>query len=65
MKKQSNFKNYKAALFNKLTYTHQMNMLRSMHHKIYGLTINKTTLSPLDTKRYTAPDGITTYAYGY
>ena len=42
-----------------------MNMLRSVHHKIYGLTINKTTLSPLDTKRYTAPDGITTYAYGY
>ena len=65
IKKQINFENYKDALFNKQTYTHQMNMLRSVHHKIYGLTINKTTLSPLDTKRYTAPDGITTYAYGY
>ena len=65
IKKQINFENYKDALFNKQTYTHQMNMLRSVHHKIYGLTINKTTLSPLDTKRYTAPDGITTYAYEY
>ena len=65
IKKQINFENYKDALFNKQTYTHQMNMLRSMHHKIYGLTINKTTLSPLGTKRYTAPDGITTYAYWY
>ena len=55
IKKQINFENYKDALFNKQTYTHQMNILRSVHHKIYGLTINKTTLSPLDTKRYTAP----------
>jgi hypothetical protein len=65
IKKQINFDNYKDALFNKKSYTHDMNMLRSMRHKIYGLTMNKTTLSPLDTKRYIAPDGITTYAYGY
>ena len=45
--------------------THTMNMGRSMHHNIYGLTVNKTRLSPLDTKRYIAPDGITTYAYGF
>ena len=65
IKKQMNFENYKDALFNKQKYTHTMNMLRSMHHNIYGLTVNKTTLSPLDTKRYTNPDGITTNAYGY
>ena len=65
IKKQINFENYKDALFNKQKYTHSMNMLRSMQHNIYGLKINKTTLSPLDTKRYIAPDGITTYAYGY
>ena len=63
-RKQINFENYKDALFNKQTYTYQMNMLRSMYYKIYGLTRNKTTVSPLDTKRYTT-DGITTYAYGY
>ena len=65
IKKQINFENYKDALFKKQTYTHKMNMLRSKQHNIYGLTVNKTTLSPLDTKRYTAPDGITTYADGY
>ena len=37
----------------------------SMHHNIYGLTVNKTTLSPLDTKRYIAPDGVMTYAWLY
>ena len=63
--KQINFANYKDALFNQKTYSHEMNMLRSQKHQIYGLTINKTTLSPLDTKRWTAPDGITTYAFGY
>ena len=65
IKKQMNFENYKDALFNKQKYTHTMNMLRSIHYNIYGLTVNKTTLSPLDTKRYTNPDGITTNAYGY
>ena len=42
-----------------------MNMLRSIKHNIYGLKVNKITLSPLDTKRYIASDGITTYAYGF
>ena len=65
IKKQINFENYRDALFNKKKYTHSMNMLRSMQHNIYGLKVNKTTLSPLDTKRYITPDGITTYAYGY
>ena len=63
--KQNNFSNYKDALFNQKTYSHEMNMLRSQKHQIYGLTINKTTVSPLDTKRWIAPDGITTYAFGY
>ena len=65
IKKQINFENYKDTLSNKQKYTHKMNKLRSKHHNIYGLTENKTTLSPLDTKRYIAPDGIMTYAYGY
>ena len=63
--KQISFEDYKDALFNQKTYSHEMNMLRSQKHQIYGLTINKTTLSPLDTKRWIAPDGITTYAFGY
>ena len=60
--KQILFDDYKEALFDKKKYTHSMNMQRSIHHNIDGLTVNKTTLSPLDAKRYTAPDGFTTYA---
>ena len=60
-----NYENFKDSLFNKKTYEHSMNMIRSIHHIIHGLTVNKITLSPLDTKKYTAVDGIMTYAYGY
>ena len=37
--KQINFENYKDALFNHKTNSHEMNMLRSQKHQIYGLTI--------------------------
>ena len=63
--KQIKFANYKDALFNQKTYSHEMNMLRSQKVQIYGLTINKTTLSPLDTKRWIATNGITTYEFVY
>ena len=49
----------------KKQYSHNMNLLRSLNHNIYGITLNKTTLTPLDTKRYIDNDGITTYAYRY
>ena len=65
IKKQISFENYKDALFNKKQYNHKMNMLRSQKHQIYGISVNKTTLSPLDTKRYISADGIKTYAFGY
>ena len=65
LKKQINFENYKDTLFNKTKSEHSMNMLRSVKHNIYGLTVKKATLSQLDTKRYIAPDDITTYAFGY
>ena len=42
-----------------------MNLPRSLNHNIYGITVDKTTLTSLDTKRYIDNDGITTYAYGY
>ena len=42
-----------------------MNMLRSVNHQIYGLHLNKTTLSPFDTKRWIKADGIHTLAYGH
>ena len=42
-----------------------MNMLRSERHKIYGLHVNKITLSPFDSKRWITNDGIHTLAYGH
>ena len=42
-----------------------MNLLRTLNHNIYRITVDKTTLTPLDTKRYIDHDGVTTYAYGY
>ena len=60
------FENNWDALFikQKYTQTHTMNMLHSVHHNIYGITVNKTTLSPLGTKRYITSGGITPCAYG-
>lgn len=62
--KHLNFACYQNTLFNKQTYMHKMNMLRSYLHRVYNMTLNKVTLSPLDTKRYTE-DGITTRAFGF
>ena len=56
---------YKQALFSGKTLKHEMNLIRSVDHQLYTLRMNKTSLSPLDTKRWIDEDGITTYAYGY
>jgi hypothetical protein len=40
-----------------------MNALRREGHHIYGLYINKVSLSPIDTKRWIADDGIHTLAH--
>ena len=42
-----------------------MNILRSEGHEIYGMHINKISLSPFDSKRWIADDGVNTKAYGY
>ena len=63
--KEINHQNYKDSLFNKKTFKHGMNMLRSEGHKIYGLHVNKITLSPFDSKRWITNDGIHTLAYGH
>jgi hypothetical protein len=65
VKKQMRHENYKESLFNNKIFRHNMNMLRSDHHQIYGVQLNKISLSPLDTKRWIADDGISTLAYGH
>ena len=65
VKNQITHENYLDCLFEGKTFKHQMNMLRSYNHQIYGINVNKTSLSPLDTKRWIFDDGINTLAFGH
>ena len=60
-----NHENYKEALFGKKQFWHGMNILRSQKHSIFGMNVNKISLSPFDSKRWIEEDGINTKAYGY
>ena len=42
-----------------------MNILRSEGHEIYGMRVDKVSLSAFDTKRWIAEDGVHTLAYGH
>ena len=65
VKKQIKHEQYKQVLFSKEQLWHGMNILRSEGHEIYGMHINKISLSPFDSKRWIADDGVNTKAYGY
>ena len=62
VKKQIMHEQYKETLFGKKQLWHGMNMLRSEGHEIYGMHINKISLSPFDSKRRIAEEGIHTHA---
>ena len=64
-KKEITHQDYKNALFDAKTYKHGMSMLRSEGHAVYGLRLNKTALSPFDSKRRITSDGVHTLAYGH
>ena len=42
---------YKESLFGRKQYMHKMKILRSEGHEMYGMCMNKTSISPFDTKR--------------
>ena len=65
VKKQIMHEQYKKTLFDTEQLWHGMNILRSEGHEIYGMHQNKISLSPFDSKRWMAEDGIHTHAYGY
>ena len=65
VKKQIVHENYKEALFDQTVFRHGMNTLRSMNHQLYGLHVNKFSLSPFDSKRWIDDDGIHTLAFGH
>ena len=55
----------KETLFGTKQLWHGMNILRSAGHEIHGMHVNKISLSPFDSKRWIADDGIHTNAYRY
>ena len=65
VKKHIRHKQYKEALFEKQTFRHGMDVLRSERHSIYGQHLNKVSLSPFDSKRWIAKNRVDTLAYGH
>ena len=56
---------YKETLDKSQQIRSSMNVIRSMKHQIYTLTINKISLSPYDDKRYLRKNGIRSYSHGH
>ena len=65
IEKEITHEHYKEALFERRQFMHKMKILRSEGHEMYGMCMNKISLSPFDTKRWIADDGIQTLAYGH
>ena len=65
VKKHIRHEQYKEALFERRTFRHGMEVLRSERHRIYGQHLNKVSLSPFDSKRWIADNGVDTLAYGH
>ena len=57
MKKHIRHEQYKEDLFEKQTFQHGMDVLRSEQHHIYGQRLNKVSLSPF-SKRWIAENGV-------
>ena len=65
VKKHIRHNQYREALFEKTTFHHDMNVLRSERHHIYGQRLYKVSLSPFDSKRWIAENGVETLDYGH
>ncbi|MEW8688589.1 MAG: hypothetical protein AB2556_22475 [Candidatus Thiodiazotropha sp.] len=57
VKKHIRHEQFKEALFEKETFRHGMDVLRSERHRIYGQYLNKVSLSPFGYKRWIAGNG--------
>ena len=65
LRKSITHDDYRSCLFEKEVFHRDMPGLRSHAHTIYGATVHKVALAPLDTKRYILDDGISTLAFGH
>ena len=63
--KEITHEHYKEALFGRKQFMHKMKILQSEGHEMYGMCMNKISISPFDTKRWIADDGVNTLAYGH
>ena len=64
-KKRLRHTHYRECLMNeKVTFT-EMKQIRSFHHQLYSVSLNKIGLSPYDDKRYVLNDGCNTQALGH
>ena len=65
VKKHLHHEQYKESLFYRKTFRYGMDMLRSKFDQIYGIWVNKVSLSPFDSKWWIAENGVDTLAYGH
>ena len=65
IEKEITHEHYKEALFERKKFTHKIKILRSEGHEMYGMCMNKISISPFDAKRWISGDGIQTQAYGH
>ena len=65
VKRELRHEQYKYCLLQKKQKHNKMNMIHSDNHKMFSVRLNKVSLSPMDTMRWIADDGISTHAYGH
>lgn len=65
IKKEIKKELYQKSLFEDISYRHEMKRLRSVKHQIRMESVNKISISPLDTKRWIKDDRVNTLAYGH
>ena len=65
IEKEITHEHYKQALIERKQFMRKMKILRSEGHEMYGMCMNKISISPFDTKRWIADDGIYMLAYGH
>jgi len=65
IQKQLKHSVYRDSLFEEEIMRNEMSFIRSDHHELYSITMNKISLSPYDDKRHILKDRVHTLAHGH
>lgn len=65
VKKKISHQMYREALFEEKEYMTVQKSIRSDHHELFTISVNKKSLSPMDDKRYILDNKIDTLAHGH